>query len=65
MEARHRTAGLHLTAAHHPDDTGEEKTAAPSGPWNPTPPQRHATTRPRTARDMTGSQPHTATPSHR
>ncbi|MEU0915691.1 polymorphic toxin-type HINT domain-containing protein [Streptomyces althioticus] len=53
MAAGHPASGSHLTADDHPDDTGEERTAPPSGPWNPTPrsvtrrpvPTRHGTYR--------------------
>ncbi|MEU1601135.1 transposase [Streptomyces sp. NPDC005708] len=44
---------------------GRRRPAPPSGPWNPTPPQRHATAHPDTARDITGRQPPMARPSRR
>jgi hypothetical protein len=62
LAAGQPASGPHLTAGRHPDDT-ERTGHTPSGPWNPTPPQRHATASPDTARDITGTQPLTTSPS--
>ncbi|MGW4562129.1 hypothetical protein ACWEN3_06850 [Streptomyces sp. NPDC004561] len=59
----HSAPGPHLTAGHHPDDTGEERTAPPSGPWNQTPSQRHVAAGPEAARDISGGQPLATSPS--